>query len=40
MNPLRRLAALCAVLALLTSAMPAAAQGVLLRGLGRTERKE
>ena len=34
MSPLRRLAALCAVLALLTAAMPAAAQGVLLRGLG------
>lgn len=34
MSHLRRLAVLCAVLALLSSAMPAAAQGVLLRGLG------
>ena len=34
MNPLRRLAAFWALLALLAAATPAAAQGVLLRGLG------
>ena len=34
MSHLRRLAVLCAVLALLTFAFPAAAQGVLLHGLG------
>lgn len=33
-NPLRLLAALCAAFALLAAAVPANAQGVLLRGLG------
>jgi thiol-disulfide isomerase/thioredoxin len=33
-NPLRRLAVLCAAVTLLAAAVPANAQGVLLRGLG------